>query len=328
MAVAAMAVAAVAADALDAAAAAVVAAAAAAVVVAAAAAVVAAVAAVPDTADLGIGVGMRAEHYAEFLRDDVAPARWVEVNAEKYLAEPDGKRGAHLQVLEHVRARMPVVLHGTSMSLGSARDESSAYLARLAQLCAIIEPAMVSDHLCWTGIDDVHLYDLLPLPFVEESIAVLVERIGRAQDVLGRRILVENLSTYVTFASSEMSEWEFVSQVVERADCDLLLDINNVHVSCENHGWDAHAYLDGVPHHRVRQIHLAGYTDHGHIKIDSHGEPVHEPVWQLFRWYVDRHGAINPMIERDSDVPPWSELAGELRRMSAIVSSAAVRRCA
>lgn len=234
----------------------------------------------------------------------------------------------HLQVLEHVRARMPVVLHGTSMSLGSAQGESEAYLARLKELCAIIEPAMVSDHLCWTGIDGVHLYDLLPLPFVQESVEVLVERISRAQDALGRQILVENLSSYVTFESSEMSEWEFLSEVVQRADCYLLLDINNVHVSCFNHGWDAHAYLHGIPHDRVRQIHLAGYTDHGRIKIDSHGEPVHEPVWELFRWYGDRYGAINPMIERDSDVPPWSELAGELRAMSAIVSDLAERRCA
>ncbi|HEX3758946.1 MAG TPA: DUF692 family protein, partial [Kofleriaceae bacterium] len=164
----------------------------------------------PDATDLGIGVGLRPEHYPEFLQGDVAPARWVEVNAEKYLPEPGGKRGAHLQVLEHVRARMPVVLHGTSLSLGSAHDPSGAYLARLKELCAIIEPALVSDHLCWTGIDEVHLYDLLPLPFVSESVEVLVERISRAQDVLGRRILVENLSSYVTFASSEMSEWEFI----------------------------------------------------------------------------------------------------------------------
>lgn len=285
-------------------------------------------AAVPDATDLGVGVGLRPDHYSEFLRDDVTPARWVEVNAEKYLPERDGKRGAHLQVLEHVRARMPVVLHSTSMSLGSARDESQAYLARLKELCAIIEPVMVSDHLCWTGIDDVHLYDLLPLPFIPESVDVLVERISRAQDLLGRRILVENLSTYVTFASSEMSEWEFISEVVRRADCHLLLDINNVHVSCFNHGWDAHAYLHGIPHDRVRQIHLAGYTERGRLKIDTHGESVHEPVWELFRWYGDHHGTINPMIERDSDVPPWSELADELRRMSAIISDLAERRCA
>jgi uncharacterized protein (UPF0276 family) len=292
-----------------------------------AAAAVAAVAAA-DAIDLGVGVGLRHEHYPEFLRDDVAPARWVEVNAEKYLPEPGGTRGAHLQVLEHVRARMPVVLHGTSMSLGSARDESSAYLARLKELCAIIEPAMVSDHLCWSGIDDVHVFDLLPLPLIAESVEVLVERISRAQDVLGRQILVENLSTYVTFASSEMSEWEFISEVVRRADCYLLLDINNVHVSCFNHGWDAHAYLHGIPHDRVRQIHVAGYTDHGHIKIDTHGEPVHAPVWELFRWYGERYGTINPMIERDSDVPPWSELVGELATMTAIVAGLAELRCA
>ena len=291
------------------------------------AAAAAAVAAVPDAIDLGVGVGLRPEHYPEFLRDDVAPARWVEVNAEKYL--PDrGKRGSHLQVLEHVRARMPVVLHGTSMSLGSARDESAAYVARLKELCAIIEPVMVSDHLCWTGIDGVHLFDLLPLPLARESIDALVEGIGRAQDALGRRILVENLSTYVTFASSEMSEWEFLSEIVQRADCYLLLDINNVHVSCFNHGWDAHAYLHGIPHDRVRQIHLAGYTDRGRIKIDTHGEPVHEPVWELFRWYGERYGAINPMIERDEDVPPWSELAGEVHRLSAIVSALGERQCA
>jgi uncharacterized protein (UPF0276 family) len=166
------------------------------------------------------------------------------------------------------------------------------------------------------------------MPFVQDSVDVLVERILAAQDALGRRILVENLSTYVSFEDSEMSEWAFISEIVKRADCYLLLDINNVYVSCCNHRWDPHEFLRGIPHDRVRQIHLAGHTDHGHVKIDTHGDFVCQPVWDLFRWYTERYGAPSPMIEWDMNIPPWEQLAGELRKVAAIVDDVGERRCA
>jgi uncharacterized protein (UPF0276 family) len=275
----------------------------------------------------GVGVGLRAQHYSSFLRGEVGPARWVEVNAERYLP---GERQCDLQVLELVRETMPVVLHGTSMSLAAATDESATYLAKLEELCSIIEPAFVSDHLCWSGIHGVKLHDLLPVPFTEESIDVIATRILAAQDQLRRPILVENLSSYVTHPSSEMTEWEFISAIVRRTDCLVLLDINNVYVSCSNHGWDARAYLDGIPHDRVRQIHLAGHADHGHVKLDTHGETVIEPVWDLYRAYLARHGAVPTMIEWDSNIPPWEELARELAKIEAILDevSSEEKQCA
>jgi uncharacterized protein len=279
---------------------------------------------------LGVGVGLREPHYPELLRGNGAPARWVEVNAEKYIAGADGDHDAHLQVLKFVRETMPVVLHGTSMSLGSAREENADYLAQLTELCNIIEPEFVSDHLCWSGINGIKLYDLLPLPFTQETLDVVVPRILAAQDVLRRPILVENLSTYLEFSCSEMSEWQFVSEVVRRTGCYLLLDINNVYVSCSNHGWDPHEFLRGIPHDRVRQIHLAGHFDSGALKIDTHGELVAEPVWELFAWYTAQYGAVSTMIEWDKNLPVWSVLAAELGKIEAIIDAARVAeaRCA
>jgi uncharacterized protein (UPF0276 family) len=273
----------------------------------------------------GVGVGLRPNHYATFLRGEAGVARWVEVNAEKYLRGTDDT-DAHHQVLRLVRERMPVVLHGTSMSLGSATVDNTEYLTRLRDLCDVIEPTLVSDHLCWSGVDGVKLFDLLPLPFTEDVVELLAERILAAQDVLRRRILVENLSSYVQFAESEMPEWEFISEVLRRADCDLLLDINNVYVTCSNHGWDSREFLRGIPHDRVRQIHLAGHLDTGHVKIDSHGEYTVEPVWELFRWYVATYGPVAAMIEWDKNIPAWPDLERELRKVEAILAQES--RCA
>jgi len=263
----------------------------------------------------GVGVGMRPKHYPQFLRGEVAPAEWVEVNAEKYLAEDD----THRQVLRFVRERMPVVIHGTSMSLGSADGFDRDYVAQLRALCDAIEPTLVSDHLCWSGVTGKRIPDLLPMPLTEESIDVLVGNITAVQDLLGRQLLVENLSTYLECTFSEMPEWQFVSEVVRRADCCLLLDINNVYVSSTNHGWDAHDYLRNVPHDRVRQIHLAGHLDRGDMLIDTHGAYVVDPVWELYEWYVASYGAPWTMIEWDTNIPAWPELAGELGKITAIV---------
>ena len=273
-----------------------------------------------------VGVGMRPIHYPQFLRGEVAPARWVEVNAEKYLVATDDD--AHLQVLELVREQMPVVLHGTSMSLGSADGFNDGYVTRLAELAAMIEPASISDHLCWSGYGGKHLHDLLPMPLTEESIDVIVPNIIAVQDRLRRPILVENLSTYFECSFAEMPEWQFISEVVRRAGCELLLDINNVYVSCTNHGWDAYELLRNIPHDRVRQIHLAGHFDRGDLLIDTHSELVSDPVWELFAWYVEQFGAAPSMIEWDSKIPPWAELAGELAKITRILEHAQGQRCA
>jgi uncharacterized protein (UPF0276 family) len=272
---------------------------------------------------------MRPKHYPHFLRGEVAPVEWAEVNAEKYIAGDDGKDDAHQQVLRFVRERMPVVLHGTSMSLGSVDGYNRSYVQKLAALCEMIEPDLVSDHLCWCGINGVKVPDLLPMPLTEESIDVLVPHILEVQDFLKRPILVENLSTYLECASSQMPEWQFVSEVVRRTGCYLLLDINNVYVSSTNHGSDMHEYLRNVPHDRVRQIHLAGHFDRGDILIDTHSEHVAEPVWDLFEWYVTRYGAVRTMIEWDNKIPPWAELAKELEKIKTIVDRAQRReQCA
>ena len=277
-----------------------------------------------------MGVGLRPKHYPQFLRDDVAPAEWVEVNAEKYLADDRLGNEAHVQVLRFVRERMPVVLHGTSMSLGSADGYNREYVARLRALCDEIEPALVSDHLCWSGIGGTRIPDLLPMPLTEDSLDVIVPNILAVQDALARPILVENLSSYLECAFSEMTEHEFISEVVGRTDCYLLLDINNVYVSSTNHGWDAHDFLRGLPHDRVRQIHLAGHFDRGDMLIDTHAELIIDPVWELFEWYAARYGAPWAMIEWDNKLPEWPQLAAELAKISAIVERTRERsaRCA
>ena len=271
------------------------------------------------TRNLGVGVGMREKHYPVILAGEHAPARWIEVNAEKYLERDDGRFDSHLQVLELVREQMPVVLHGTSLSLGSVDHDSTEYLKQLVELVDRIEPELVSDHLCWSGTGGVKLFDLLPVPFQEESIEVLVSRISAAQDALQRRILVENLSSYLELESSDMTEWEFISEVARRADCYLLLDINNVYVSCQNHGWDPYEFVASIPHERVYQIHLAGFFDRGDLKIDTHGELTADPVWDLYRFYIERFGPVSSMIEWDNHVPEWPVMAGELEKIERVL---------
>jgi uncharacterized protein len=212
------------------------------------------------------------------------------------------------------------VLHGVSLSLGSADPLNEDYLARLRALVDRIEPAWVSDHLCWTGVDGVNLHDLLPLPYTEEVLNYLAARIDRVQGVLGRRILVENVSSYLTFAESQISEWEFVAELAKRADCGLLLDVNNVYVSSVNHGFDPLRYLDALPAERIGQIHLAGHSRQGGVLIDTHDHPVCPEVWALYRAAVERFGAVSTMIERDDHIPEFAELVAELDTARAIAA--------
>jgi uncharacterized protein (UPF0276 family) len=256
----------------------------------------------------GFGLGLRTPHYEAVLSEPHA-IDWLEIITENYLV-PGGKP---LDYLERIRERFPLVMHGVSLSIGSTDPVDLAYLAGVRALAARIEPHWISDHLCWTGIEGRNLHDLLPLPYTEEALALVVSRVGQIQDALGRQILLENVSSYLEFHESEMSEWEFLREVAERADCAILLDINNIYVSSVNHGFDALTYLRSMPKDRVRQLHLAGHSDLGGHLIDTHDHPIVEPVWNLYCAAVAQFGAVPTMIERDDNIPALGELVAELQ---------------
>lgn len=265
----------------------------------------------------GFGLGLRTEHYRDFL--DHRPAvDWLEVISENYLV-PGGKPLAHLDA---IRRDHPMVMHGVSLSIGSTDSLDLAYLRQLRALADRIEPAWVSDHLCWTGVDHHNLHDLLPMPYTEASLAHLVERVSRVQDTLGRRLVLENVSSYVAFEADEMLEWVFIDELARRADCWLLLDVNNVYVSAFNHGFDARRFIDAMPAARVKQIHLAGHQHQGDLIIDTHDHPVCAEVWELYRYTVARLGAVPTMIERDDHIPPLAELVAELDQARRIAAAA------
>jgi len=255
----------------------------------------------------GFGLGLRPPHYPEVLAG--APrVDWWEVISENFLVAGGNPR----RVLREVRARWPVVLHGVSLSIGSAEPLDRDYLARLAALVDEVEPALVSDHLCWTGLGGHQSHDLWPLPYTEEALALVVAKVGQVQDRLRRRILLENPSSYVTFAVSALGEAEFLAEVARRADCGILLDVNNVFVSATNHGWDPHAYLRAIPTDRVAQLHLAGHSRQGRWLVDTHDHPVCPEVWALYAAACARFPGVATMIERDDHLPPLADLIAEL----------------
>ncbi len=255
----------------------------------------------------GFGLGLRTPHYEAILGEPHA-IDWLEVITENYLV-PGGKP---LWFLERMRERFPLVMHGVSLSIGSTDPIDEDYLKSVRTLAARIEPQWISDHLCWTGIEGKNLHDLLPLPYTEEALRLVALRVGQVQEALGRQILLENVSSYLSYRSSEMTEWEFLREVAELADCAILLDINNIYVSSVNHGFDALSYLQAMPKARVRQFHLAGHSDmQGHL-IDTHDHPIVAPVWDLYAQAVARFGAVPTMIERDDNIPELSELVAEL----------------
>jgi uncharacterized protein (UPF0276 family) len=255
---------------------------------------------------LGFGVGLRAEHYEDILAG-TPRTDWFEAISENYI----DSGGRPLHVLESVRRDHPVALHGVSLSIGSADDLSERYLRNLRALVDRIEPALVTDHLCWTGVSGRGLYDLLPLPYTEETLKHVARRVHHVQDRLGRRILLENPSTYVQFRHSTLSEWDFLAAVAECADCGILLDVNNVYVSATNHGFDAVRYLDGIPPARVGQMHLAGFSDMGTYLFDTHSAPVSDAVWRLYAHAVERFGAVSTLVEWDADIPAFDRLCAE-----------------
>ena len=258
---------------------------------------------------LGFGVGLRAEHYHHVLTAR-PPVDWFEVITENFL----DTGGQPLRTLEQVRRDYRVALHGVALSIGSTDPLDDGYLVRLRALVERLEPALVTDHLCWTGVAGRKLYDLLPLPYTEETLRHVVERVRRVQDALGRRIALENPSAYVAFRHSAMREWEFLAAVATEADCGLLIDVNNIYVSGHNLGFEPYRYLDAIPAERVAQMHLAGFTDMGTYLFDTHSAPVHEDVWALYRHAVARFGAAATLVEWDADIPPFERLQAEADR--------------
>jgi len=256
----------------------------------------------------GFGLGLRTEHYVDFTSERPPAVDWLEIISENYMV-PGGKP---LHFLDRIRRDHPMVMHGVSMSLAGTDPLDPSYLRDLKALAERVQPAWISDHLCWTGVDGRNLHDLLPVPYTEAMLRHVAARIAQVQDALGRRLVVENVSSYVSFAADEMSEAEFVAELLRRADCQLLLDVNNVHVSSVNHGFNAQAYIDAMPRERVVQIHLAGHEDHGDYLIDTHDHPVCDAVWSLYRYTLHRLGPVPTMIERDDRIPPLAELLAEL----------------
>lgn len=220
--------------------------------------------------------------------------------------------GRSLERLLQVRKDFPITLHGVSLSIGSTDRLDQNYLNRLKRLIGIVDPLWVSDHLCWTGVGGENIHDLLPLPYTREAIRHVTDRICRVQDFLGRRLTIENVSSYVAFSHSRMTEWEFLNEICERADCDILLDVNNIFVSAVNHGFDPMEYLRAIPGKRVRQFHLAGHANKGHYRIDTHDRDVCEDVWRLYAEAVKLYGAVPVILERDGNIPPLKDLIQEL----------------
>jgi len=257
----------------------------------------------------GVGLGLRPPHF-QAIQAQKPDIPWFEVLIDNYLHSG----GIPLRNLEKIRNDYPITFHGVDMSLGSSDPLNFDYLRKLKMLQTRLEPTWISDHLCWSSVGKNPLHDLLPLPYHEEIIDPIAARIQQVQDFLGERILVENVSTYGTFKASEMNEWEFLTCVVERADCYILLDINNIYVNAFNHSFAPREYLAKLPMERVKEIHLAGYTDYGDHLLDTHGSQVSEPVWQLYRETIERHGVIPTLIEWDNDIPSFDTLRAEALR--------------
>jgi len=267
---------------------------------------------------LGFGIGLRRDHYVRIL--ETSPkVDWFEILSENFMVAG----GRPLEVLDGVRARYPLVMHGVSMSIGSTDPLRRDYLRELKSLARRVEPAWISDHLCWTGVGRRNLHDLLPLPYTPEVVAHVAARIREVQDFLERPMLIENVSSYMAFRDSSMTEWEFLAEIAERADCGILLDINNIFVSAFNHRFDARTYIDAMPIDRVMQFHLAGHSDYGTYLLDTHDHPVRDEVWDLYAYAVRRFGAVSALIEWDDNIPEFAVLMETANKARAIHQSVA-----
>lgn len=260
------------------------------------------------------GIGLRAQHYTDVLETRPGIA-WLEVHSENYF----GAGGQPHYFLEQFRARYPLSLHGVGLSLGSTDALDYAHLGKLKTLIARYQPGLVSEHLCWGSVGGRHLNDLLPLPYTEEALCHVCERICWTQDFLGRQILIENVSSYIQFAQSTIPEWEFVAAVARATGCGILLDVNNIYVNAVNHKFDPLRYLEAIPVETVQEIHLAGFDSNGECLVDTHGKPVCDAVWALYREALERFGKIPTLIEWDTDIPELSVLLEETRKADAIL---------
>jgi uncharacterized protein len=264
------------------------------------------------------GLGLRKPHYPDFLDREPVSVDFVEVISENFMVEGGRPR----DVLRRVRERHAVALHGVSMSVGSADGVREDYLQRLRTLVDEVQPLFVSDHLSWSRIGAFNSHDLLPLPYSEDALRIVCVNVERAQEALGRTMLIENPSSYIRFAGG-MTEWEFLDALCSRTGCELLLDVNNIFVSACNHGFDPYAYLSGIPAGRVRQVHLAGHSQGRELLIDTHDKPVRAEVWKLYEAAVRLVGSVATMIERDDDIPPLPTLLAELDLARGIVGEGA-----
>lgn len=275
----------------------------------------------PQPIPAAAGIGLRGPYHAEFLQGR-PPVAWLEAHSENFFAED----GIALGVLERIRRDYPLSLHGVGLSIGSVDPLDAAHLTKLSRLIERVEPAVVSEHLCWGSIGGRHLNDLLPLPYTEEALTHMVDRIAQIQDLLGQRLLIENVSSYLEFVDSAIPEWEFLAAVAERSDCGLLLDINNIYVNAVNHGFDAGTYIEAIPADRVVEMHLAGHTVRAYgdrqILVDTHNTPVCDDVWALFEQTVSRVGVRPTLIEWDSDYPSLDTLIGEADKAQRILDRA------
>jgi uncharacterized protein (UPF0276 family) len=257
---------------------------------------------------LGFGLGLRTEHY-QYVIDNKPAVDWFEILSENYMVAG----GKPLANLDKIRADYPMVMHGVSLSIGSTDQLNQTYLKELKQLVERVQPHWLSDHLCWTSVDHTNSHDLLPLPYNEATVDHIADRIRQVQDYLVRQILIENLSSYVTYNESEMSEWEFLNEIAIRSDCFVLLDINNIFVSAHNHHFEPIDYIKGINTDRVLQFHLAGHSYSGDMIIDTHDHDVCDSVWDLYAKALQHFGAVSTMIERDDNIPEFNELHNELK---------------
>jgi uncharacterized protein (UPF0276 family) len=264
-------------------------------------------------APLGFGLGLRTSHF-DYVLQNRPPVDWFEILSENFMVAGGKPR----YYLETIAEQYPVVMHGVSLSIGGSDPLSGDYLTALKKLANDIQPKWISDHICWTAIHGVNSHDLLPLPYTEETIEHVCQRVREVQDFLGRRILLENVSSYLSYKDSEMDEWTFLNEVAERSDSLILLDINNVYVSARNHQFDSVHYLDKINPDRVQQFHLAGHSDFGDYVIDTHDHNVADSVWDLYRYALRRFGAVSTMIERDANIPVFEELQRELTQAKEI----------
>jgi len=258
---------------------------------------------------LGFGLGLRTTHFQHVL-DHRPKVDWFEIISENFMVA--GGKPRHY--LSAIREHYPIVMHGVSLSIGSTDPLDWGYLKQLKTLAADVQPEWISDHLCFTVAGGVNSHDLLPLPYDEQTIQHVVDRVNQVQDFLGRQLLIENVSSYLTYQQSAMTEWAFYQEVVERADALMLFDVNNVYVSARNHGFDPLEYLNGINPERVRQFHLAGHTDHGDYVVDTHDHDVPDPVWDLYVHALKRFGPVSTMIERDDNIPAFDDIYAELQQ--------------